>query len=86
MTAEFIGSGRQDFLIQYGKTFHWDSMISNCRREPIKTPPAVISVANKTLRNPNVFKDWQKDTNELADKCFETDIEGWKVNKFVKDP
>lgn len=45
-----------------------------------------LTEAIKIERNPNVFKNWQLDTDPIIDSCVQGDFEHWKVDKFVKDP
>ena len=37
-------------------------------------------------RNPNVFRNWQLETNEIVDQCVMTDCRYMKLDKFIKDP
>jgi tRNA-dihydrouridine synthase len=46
----------------------------------------LASSAEKILRNPNVFKNWQNDTTDVLEAAIRADQEAWKVSKFVKDP
>lgn len=61
-------------------------MIVNFRREPFEIPPTALEDRPKIPRNPNVFASWQIDTHEVIENCIRHDIEGWKVDGFVKDP
>lgn len=48
-------------------------------------PKVAVKDLNKIKRNPNVFKNWIIDSDEVIEECTKCDFECWKVSSFVKD-
>ena len=85
VAASFIGCGRQDFMVQYGQSFYFHQTIADFRKEEISIKKIVDQNKTRILRNPDVFKHWQKYTDKLLDNCAECDFRYWKIPTFIKD-
>ena len=83
--ADFVGSGRQYYTIQYGRKFFFYNSIVNFRREELNFPKIDGKEIGRKDRNPNVFKLWIPDDPQILSDCICCDVEGWKLSKFVKD-
>lgn len=84
--ANFIGSGKQDFMIQHGNKFYFHQTIADFRRQEIAFQKLMKTSKILKERNPNVFASWTPETPELIEECANKDFEYWKVPNFVKDP
>ena len=56
--AGFVGSGKQDYVVQFGNEFHFNSTLVNIRTEELNVPIAEEHKVNLVERNPNVFAAW----------------------------
>jgi hypothetical protein len=62
VAANFIGSGRQDFVVGHGNKFYFHQTIADFRRQEIVLQK--LTKTHKVLRerNPNVFQNWISET------------------------
>jgi uncharacterized protein (DUF2236 family) len=57
--ANFISSGRQDFMVQYNNEYYFHQTIAGLRTEKLVIPSLANYAKGKRERNPEVFKSWQ---------------------------
>lgn len=68
--ADFVGSGRQNYCVQFGKEMFFYKTMVQSRREELIIPKLDAKKLNLKERNPNVFKNWAKDTPEILENCM----------------
>jgi hypothetical protein len=85
VTACFMDSGKQNYIVKYGHDYSFHQTIADFRREEIRIPQMSNNEKGRIERNPNVFKLWAHDTENVIEACFASDMEYWKLSKFVKD-
>ena len=83
--ANFVSSGRQDYMIQYRGRLYFHQTLCDYRREDIQLNKLSISQRERKERNVNVFKRWVVDDTAIIDACTKLDFQFWKVPNFIKE-
>ena len=72
-------------MVQFGAKFYFHSTIADFRKEEIAYPKVTEIILGKKERNPNVFRRYQVDNQNIIRACIASDLEFWKLAHFVKD-